>query len=939
MRFAILGTVRAIDEGTPVALPPKDRIVLATLLLRAGQVVSVAALATAIWDDTPPPSARNTIQGQIKRLRQALGTLADRIVTKAPGYLIEVRPGELDLDLFTALRERAALAARAGEWDRSGELLKEAIGLWHGEPLSDVPSAYLRRTEVPRLTELRDEAIEARIDTDLNLGRHGIVTAELRGLVAEHPFRERLWEQLMLALYRDGRQSDALGAYQEARNVLSAELGIDPGPRLQELHQQILTNRVADLAGRRPSQSQNQGQNQVRSQGQSRSQVRSQSPPAGGRPRQLPADLPDFTGRDDDADRLYDLLSQPGDRPGAVTIAAVTGPGGIGKTALAVHVAHRAAERFPDGQLFVHLGGATSPAPATDVLARLLRDLGIPDTAIPEEADERAARYRTAMADRKMLIVLDDAHGSAQVRPLLPGTGGSAVIITSRAPLADLAGTAFAGLTVLSPDESKDLFTAIVGNRRAADDPDATDGIVTSCAGLPLAIRIAASRLATRPGWTAGQLSELLASERQRLSELAAGDTAVRATFEVSYLALPAEPARVFRLFGLAGLPTLTVPALAALAGQPVEHTAEAVAALVDAHLLESPDPGRFQAHDLLRIYAAERADTDETDGSRREAVSHLLTWYLHALNNSVAALRVDRAIKLEPPPPSIPAHQVSGLQDAVDWLDAERTNLVRMVSVAASAGEDETCWRLATLLRYYFEWTGHWADQITVGTVGLPAAERSGNSQAAGMLLNVLGAAYWKLGRLDVAAEHYDRVLRIRRELGDRKGEATILSNLGLVEVDSGSITSAIGRFTQALAVNRELDYPYGVGYCLHNLASAYEKSGRLDEALTHYEQALEIRTKHSCPLSDQASTTHSIGALLITMGRPSEAMDYLQRALKICQDSNLSYGEGMTLASLGDCYQATGKRADALAAWQRAYDILSDLGVPEASEVRDRW
>lgn len=922
MRFAILGTVRAIDEGTPVPLPPKDRIVLATLLLRAGQVVSVAALATAIWDDTPPPSARNTIQGQIKRLRQALGTAADRIVTKAPGYLIEVRPGELDLDLFIELRERAAVAARAGEWDRSGELLKEAIGLWHGEPLSDVPSAYLRRTEVPRLTELRDEAIEARIDTDLNLERHGTVTAELRGLVAEHPFRERLWEQLMLALYRDGRQSDALSAYQEARNVLSTELGIDPGPRLQELHQQILTNRVANPASR--------GAGQVRSQ--------SQSPPSGDRPRQLPADLPDFTGRDDDADRLYDLLTQSADRPGAVTIAAITGPGGIGKTALAVHVAHRAARRFPDGQLFVHLGGATSPAAAADVLARLLRDLGVPDAAIPSAADERAARYRTVMADRKMLVVLDDAHGSAQVRPLLPGTGGSAVLITSRAPLADLAGTAFAGLTVLSPGESKDLFTAIVGSRRAADDPDATDGIVASCAGLPLAIRIAASRLATQPGWTAGQLSELLASERRRLSELAAGDTAVRASFEVSYLALPAEPARVFRMFGLAGLPTLTVPALAALAGAPVPDTAQAVAALLDAHLLQSPEPGRFQAHDLLRIYAAERADTDETGDSRREAVHRLLTWYLHALNNSVATLKVERAIKLEPPPSSVPTHRVSGLQDAVDWLGAERTNLVRMVAAAAGAGEDEICWRLATLLRYYFEWTGHWADQITVGTVGLPAAERSGNPQAAGMLLNVLGAAYWKLGRLDVAAEHYGRVLRIRRELGDRKGEATILSNLGLVEADSGNITSAIGRFTQALAVNRELDYPYGVGYCLHNLASAYEKSGRLDEALAHYEQALEVRTKHSCPLSDQAASTHSIGALLISMGRPRDAMDYLQRALKICQDSDLSYGEGVTLASLGDGYQALGKHADARAAWRRAYEIFSELGVPEASAAADR-
>ena len=446
MRFTVLGTLRATGGDATVVLPPKERIMLATLLLSAGQVVSVPALATAIWDDNPPSSARNTIQGLVKRLRQTLGPESGRIVTRAPGYLIEVRPGELDLRDFYGLRERAREAAAADAWGPAAKLLREALTLWDGEPLCDVPSAYLQRTEVPRLAELRHDALLARIDADLRLGRHGAVTAELRGLVARYPFRERSWEQLMLALYRDGRQGDALAAYQQARQTLRSELGIDPGPRLQELHNQVLAGDPAlaggDTAAARPGPVQRQ------------------------RPRQLPAGLSDFTGRAEETRRLRDLLASPGgDRPGAVAIASISGPGGIGKTTLAVHVAHQVADWFPDGQLFVALGGATSPAAAADVLARLLRDLGVPEGDIPAAADERAARYRTAIADKKMLIVLDDAHGSAQVRPLLPGTGGSAVLITSRSAMAGIAGSAFTGLERAQPGE----FTgALQQDRRQA---------------------------------------------------------------------------------------------------------------------------------------------------------------------------------------------------------------------------------------------------------------------------------------------------------------------------------------------------------------------------------------------------------------------------------------------------------------------------------------
>ena len=619
----------------------------------------------------------------------------------------------------------------------------------------------------------------------------------------------------------------------------------------------------------------------------------------------------------------------------------IAGPGGVGKTALAVHAAHQMAARFPDGQMFIRLGGATSPVPPASLLGRLLRDLGVPDSRIPADEDERAARYRTLLADRTVLIVLDDAHSAAQVRPLLPGAGGSAVIVTSRVTPADLSGAAFIELAVLGKEESRAMLASIVGERRVASDPEGTDGVVSSCAGLPLAIRIAGSRLATSPGWTTGQLSGLPSRERQRLGELAVGDTAVRATFEMSYLSLPAgdlERARVFRLFGLAGLPTLSLPALAALAGTPVTRTARAAAALVDAHLLESPGPGRFQAHDLLGIYAAERAGADETDRSRRDALRRLLAWYQHALNACVQEFRaVQQPVPLEPLDPSVPAPGVTVLADALQWLEAEQANLVPAVMLAASEGLTDTCWRLAWLMRHYFDWYGRWAESVAVLEVGLSAAERSGNKAAIAALSNGLGAALWKLGQLEASTDRYGRALAIRRELGDEKGASTVLSNLGLVEIASGRVASAIGRFTEALAVNRDLGYRFGEALCLSNLGYAYEASGRLLEALAAYEEGLAIRVRH-CSLNEQAASLHSIGALLITMERVDDAMDYLYRSLKICQDNNVGYGEGLALASLGDGYLALGKAADAHAAWRRAHDILAEIGATEAPAVRDR-
>lgn len=918
MQFVILGPVRVTTGAETIALPPKERTVLAALLLQAGSVVSTGTLAAVLWDTDPPPAAHNTIQGYIKRLRRMLGAASGRIVTRAPGYRIEVRPGELDLHVFNELRERARAEAAAGRWERAGEVLAEALRLWHVEPLSDTSSTYLWRTEIPRLVELRTEAVEARIEADLHAGKHQAVIAELRALVAEHPLRERPRAQLMLALYRGGRQSDALAAYTDARDTLRGELGVDPGRELQELRQRIL---IADPALRLPETGRNQ-------------------PPVPQRrpPRQLLADLADFTGREIEVSGLHEFLAGPAeDRPGPVI--AITGQGGIGKTALAVHAAHQVAAGFPGGQLFIGLGGSARPMKATDALARLLRDLGVPDAAVPAAEAERAARYRTIVAERKMLIVLDDAHSAAQVRPLLPGAGGSAVVVTSRSALADLAGAALTELHVLDTGESLALFTTIAGERRAAADPGATDGILASCGGLPLAIRIAASRLVTRPNWTTAQLAALLASEQRRLGELATGDTAVRASFEVSYRALPGSlPARVFRLFGIAGLTAISLPALAALCGQPESQTSDAVETLVDTHLLESPEPGRYQAHDLLRLYAAERAATDETDDARRTAIRRLLTWYLYSLGASVERLgKQERRMRMEPLPADVTVLPAGTLDDALTWLRAEHGNLIQVVNLASREGQHTICWQLAHLLQLYFEWSGYWNDKVAVCQVGLAAAQASGDELATARLLSNVGGSYRKLGDLPLAERHLSQALALRQKLGDKQGECMALVNLGLVQLDSGKPAAAIRGFRRALTLNREIGNRIGEGYSLHNLGTLYQAYGRLERALGYFTQALEIRQELKAP-HELLGTMHSMGEVLLGLGRVDEGMRHLEHVLELCRQHNMRYGEGMTLATLGDGHRSLGKLADARQAWQLAYDILSELGDSEASSVRDR-
>ncbi len=645
MRFRLLGPleVRAGEDWRGIGAP-KWRSVLAALLIHPGQIVSADTLIGEVWRDAPPARAGNLISIYVLRLRRLLDDAdSPLLVTRAPGYQLRVTAEDTDALLFETLVRDGRRAFAGGDAQGAARQLTEALALWHGRPLADVPPTPLVEAEAERLTELRLGAIELRITAELACGGHDQAVAEIRRLLADYPLREGLWLLLMRALDDAGRHAEALEVYGRARDAISDQLGVDPGAELRQFHAELLAKDSAGLTGTisagtvpapggatPPGTPPSMGGLPASPSppGPAEPRAARRPPRAAASPAQLPADVTDFTGREEQVKRLCDLLSGTGAShdPGAVRIAVVAGAGGLGKTSLAVHAAHQVRRRFPDGQLYVDLLGATAiPLPPGDVLARFLRDLGVDGRDIPVDEDERAARYRTTLARRRMLVVLDNARDAAQVRPLLPGTASSAVLVTTRSRMPDLASTKLVDLHVLDDEEALKLFVKVVGEERPAAEPEATAELLDACAGLPLAIRICAARLATRSGWTIAAMAGRLRDVHRRLDEMRAGDLAVRASFEVSFTSLPAstdkqgiDPARAFCLLGLWQGPSISSAAAAALFGVPEYSAQDALEVLVDTHLLESVAPDRYRFHDLLRVYAAERAADDLPRGRAR---------------------------------------------------------------------------------------------------------------------------------------------------------------------------------------------------------------------------------------------------------------------------------------------------------------------------------
>jgi DNA-binding SARP family transcriptional activator len=1005
MRFRILGPLEVLSANDWTGIgAAKWRSLLACLLLRPGQLVPTEVLIDELWGDSPPGTANNLVSIYVHRLKKVIGdTEGQTLVYRAPGYMLRIAPGDLDLHVFESLAAEGRAALASGDPGRAAGLLAEALALWRGTLLADVLPSPLLASRADQAAELWLTTTELRVAADLECDRAIQVIPELRGLVAEHPLRERLRALLMRALEGAGRRSEALEAYAQARQAIADELGTDPGSELQRLYAALL---AADASAASPTPRPGRART-VPSAAASPSEAAADesadgpvvphpgagskqadadgagSEPSGGdalgtiaigtiaepavagaaaaaaasataaasaaagspipRPAQLPTDISDFTGRETHVEHLCALLlaGNPASTPGAVPIAVVSGAGGLGKTTLAVHAAHQVRADFPDGQLYVDLLGASAqPAEPGEVLARFLRDLGIDGDKVPVREDERAALFRTTLVGRRVLILLDNARDAAQVRPLLPGSSSCAVLVTARNRTSDLASTRFVDLNVLDDDEALELFSRIVGEDRAAAEPDATAEVLVACAGLPLAIRICAARLAARRQWRIATLAGRLRSEHRRLDELSIGDLAVRASFQVSYdslrsIARGVAPARVFRLLGLWQGSQISLAAAAALVGAPDDDAADALETLVDANLLESPAPDWYRFHDLLRVYATERAQAEESEGVRRDAAGRLLRWYLDTAEAAADAMSPQRyRVSREAVTDGYPLLAFASVDEALAWCDEERANFVAATRQAAAAGLHDIAWQLPPTLFPMFNRRSNWADCVTMHRVAVESAHKVGDRLGEAWALNQLGFALARL-RDPEAFRHLEQALTLRQELGDAQGEAQTALALGEAHFNLHGPGDDARRYMRRAA---DLLEPMGAislrGVALNNLGEVYFRLDDLDAAVECYMQAREIGREIGGYVEGHA--LHNLGLVFLRMHRLDEAISRLTEALGKHRAAGLLAGEALTLKHLGEAQAQTGKRAEARASLTDAIRIFEQIGdQAEAAET----
>ncbi|MEV0263460.1 BTAD domain-containing putative transcriptional regulator [Streptomyces sp. NPDC050617] len=619
MEFLLLGPLSVRLNAREVYVSaPRQRVVLATLLLNVNHVVSVDRIAGYVWDGSPPPSAAATIRTYVMRLRQVLGEQASaRIITRAPGYLIALGEDESDLGRFTAHRHRAAAHADVGNMEDSCAELTRALAGWRDEPLVNVPSQTLRDVEGRYLQELRLQTTELRFDAELALGRHAELIPELWRLVRENPLREALVGKLMLALFRSGRQSESLALYQRTRDLLVEQLGAEPGADLREVQRRILS--ADDLPDERAVRGRPARQTALVTRSAPPPSARPWHSASRPKPAELPAVPPELTARDEPLEQLRRALTAAGLPTGSVGTAVVTGRGGTGKSALALHAAHALRESFPDGQLYAELGSRKRPLASGEVLNRFLAALGVPRADIPADENEREVLYRSLTAGSRLLVLLDDADSTAQIRPLVPGSGGSGLLVTSRRRLADLEGAHTVTLPPLDERESLELLGRLVGPARVEAEPQAARTVVAMCAGLPLALRIAGARQLERPHWSLGDLAQRLTDAPQLLDALRIGDLDVRPSLDAGHTELPrrsangVDPVAVFTALGAVNAAHTSRGRVAAMLNCSEESAEDALDTLVEAHLLHPPVAGRYRLDALLQAYARERAQEYES--------------------------------------------------------------------------------------------------------------------------------------------------------------------------------------------------------------------------------------------------------------------------------------------------------------------------------------
>jgi DNA-binding SARP family transcriptional activator/tetratricopeptide (TPR) repeat protein len=926
VEFRLLGPVEVGHAGRVLEVgPPQRCAVLAALAVEAGRVVSVGTIVDRVWGEEPPEGARRALHAHITRLRRLLepaggeGSEPVRVLRRAGGYVLDSTPERVDLLRFQRLVDQAR-APGATDEDRV-LLLREALGLWRGEPLAGLPGAWAERTR--RAWRQRHlDLVVAWAAAELAVDNPRVVIAPLTDLVGEHPFPEPLVAVLMRALSAAGLSADALELYRATRRRLIEELGSEPGTELQRVHQAILRGEVE--AGGEPTP----------------------APPTPAVPTALPADVRGFSGRETELARLDGLLSAVDGSSAAVTIAALTGLPGIGKTWLAVRWAHRVRDRFPDGQLYVNLRGFAASGTVldpADAVRRFLDALGVPAQRMPVDPESRSALYRTLLAGRRVLILLDNARDTAQVRPLLPGAPGCLLLVTSRSELSGLVASdgAYAiGLDLLSSSECRELLARRVGAERLAAEPAATSEIIDSCARLPLALAIVAALGVTRPQLPLRTLAGQLRAAGDRLDVLTTDDpdTDVRAVFSWSYRVLPAAAARLFRLLGLHPGPDLAVAAAASLAALPLTRARALLSELVRAKLADEHRPGRYTSHDLLRAYAADLVLREDSDAQRDAARRRLLDHYVHSAYPATRLVESNRhTIDPSAPAEGVTVVRPEGRSQALTWFSVEHPALAATIADAFRHGHDRRGWELAWCLVDFLDLGGHWDELVIISADALAAGQRLADPVAQAQAHVDLARACLNRGRVPDAEEHLRCSLELSMQARDLPGQARSYLNLGWAAELQGRFAEALDHARRGYEIYVVTGDRVRQGRALGTVGWCYAQVGEYEQALVTCREAIAEceRTQDS---QGQAHAWDSLGYAYHHLGRYAEAVKCYQQALLLFRRLGYRYNEAIALMYLGDTHRTVGDRHAALDAWRRSAEILGDLDHPDVKKVRDR-
>ncbi|MEU6603346.1 AfsR/SARP family transcriptional regulator [Streptomyces flaveolus] len=943
VRFAVLGPVRAWCEGQELDLgSPQQRAVLAALLLREGHLVSTEQLIYGIWGSNPPLAAVSTVRTYVSRLRRILepdrsgGGRNQVVVSVGGGYAIPKTEITLDVTKFEELAADGKRLNKEGMLPEAAKALTSALEMWRGNPLEGVPGPFAD-VERTRLMERHMSVLEARLDLDLRLGNHDDIVAELTALCAEYPLRERLRALLMLALYRCGRQSEALGVYQDARRVLVSELGVEPGNELRELHSQVLTS-DPQLAIPEPVDQEQQA-----------ARARTSTPAPGinrhAPQHQLPPQLSVFAGRREQLDEADRLVAAAGGRAGP-TIGLIIGTAGVGKTSFAVHWAHRVAADFPDGKLYLDLRGFSAddaPKSPSEAVSVLLQSLGVPAQQLPEHAEAQLAMYRSIIAERRMLLLLDNARDAQQVRPLLAGGPGTLIIVTSRVQLSGLVAADGAHpiyLDVLSEDDSLDMLAQRLGPHRLQAEPEAALDVVDCCARLPLALSIVAARAATRPSFRLEDIAAELRTSRGNLDAFdSGGDPSLnaRSVFSWSYSALSEPAAHLFRFLSLHVGSHMSIPSIASLSAVAPSEAHRLLRELCDAALLNEAAPGRYAWHDLLQAYANELCVMTEPAVARTDAQHRLVSFYTINIHSAAEVLNPHRPRIEEPTTfPGVLIKEPAEYAEALSWSFTEHAVLLEVIASAMAAGFYHEVWHLARAMETFLHLTHQSHDRIRTQQLAMAAADKLGNKWMRAHAQHSLSKAYISRDDQDSAHTFAMAALHEFRALGEDYFWSLCKITLGIIAGNQDRHTEAINHYREALAIFAENEDPVAVATILNNTGYEYLRLDQYDQAIKFCTRSLSMWTE----IDDRYGQAHSLDSIALAYQkalRHEEAIDAYRKAIELFQGLGAHYFAATCLSQLGEIYLSRGDSKAAHDAWRIALDSMGESDEPQVKSLQD--